>query len=232
MNPTKSRRCKSLFVVNVILLFLPSLLHGSESSGGQNTTNSTNAIIPSGSPEDQLRLGRAYYRGEGVRQSYEKAGFWFRKAADQGNAKAMNNLGILYLEGQGTSKNEAEGYRWIRKAAEAGNSGAAYLMGILLIQGRGVDKNTTEGVAWLRKAADAGNTDALARLGQDTYFGDDGVTKDLKAAVVLIKAAAEKGNPWACETLGLLYLHGNGVPKDAEKANEWLGKGTHASLPL
>jgi TPR repeat protein len=81
----------------------------------------------------------------------------------------------------------------------------------------------------LKKAADAGNADALAKLGQDTYFGNDGITKDPTAAIPLIQAAAEKENPWACDTMGILYLKGEGVPKDSKKATEFLSKGTHAA---
>jgi hypothetical protein len=142
----------------------------------------------------------------------------------------MHNLGVLFLTGRGVPKDPAQGYHWIRKAAENGDPGSAYVTGLLLIKGEGVQKDSKEGVEWLRKAADADYPDALARLGQDTYFGDDGITKDPKAALPLIQSAAEKGNPWACETLGLFYLHGELVPKDEKKAGEWLVKGKHAFI--
>ena len=178
--------------------------------------------------EDQFLLGRAYARGEGVSLDYETAGFWYLKAAEKGNLKALHNLGILYLMGRGTPKNEPEGYRWIRLAAEKGDAGSAYLTGILLLKGTGVKQDIAAGVTWLRKAADAGNADALARLGQDAYFGDDGIKKDLTAAIPLIRSAAEKGNLWACDTMGILYMKGEGVQKDEHLGQAWLSKGSHA----
>lgn len=213
------RAIKSLLIIPILLITsLPTALEASTEAQPGNP----------GNPEDQFLLGRAYARGEGVKPSFVTAGYWYRKSAEQGNLKAMHNLGILFLEGEGTAKNEPEGARWIRMAAEKGDPGSQYLLGILLIQGRGTPQDTGSGVEWLQKAANAGNPDALARLGQDHYFGDDGFPKDLQKAVPLIRAAAEKGNLWACDTLGLLYRKGEGVPKDEQLSNEWLSKGAHA----
>jgi len=216
----------SFFFVAIFTLIVtsPFRVFGSESlmspspSPSILSTNTRNA-------EDQFLLGRAYYRGEGVQQSYEKAGEWYRKSADQGNLKAMNNLGIMFLEGQGIPKNEAEGYRWIRMAAEKGDPRASYLCGLLLCQGRGVSTNSEEGIQWLKKSAAMGNSTAEAKLGQDYLFGDDGVKKDPEAAFPLIKKAAEMGSPWACASMGHFYYLGQHVPADREKAIKWFKKG-------
>ena len=233
MIPIIQRPFQSIFVALLFFLASPGLLDTAEATESSLTTGTnlvtTNAIPTAQNAEDQFRLGRAYFRGEGVQQSYEQAGLWYRKSADQGNLKAMHNLGILFLQGLGTPKDEAEGYRWIRMAAEKGDPLSISLCGILLCDGRGVAKNAPEGLIWLHKAAEAGDANALARLGQDAYFGDDGVPKDHQAALVLIRAAAEKGNPWACDTLGHFYFRGELVPQDKKKASEWLAKGPHAA---
>jgi hypothetical protein len=215
------RTLTSLYISLIFIVFPSAFAAETGPPPGISNGNTKNA-------EDQFLLGRAYARGVGVKPSYEMAGYWYRKAAEQGNLKAMHNLGILFLEGQGTPKNEKEGARWIRRAAEKGDPGSQYLLGVLYLKGRGVPQETVSGVDWLKKAADAGNADALARLGQDYYFGDDGFPKDLQRAVPLIRAAAEKGNLWSCDTLGLLYRKGEGVPKDEKLSNEWLSKGAHA----
>jgi len=176
--------------------------------------------------EDQFKLGRAYFRGEGVPQSYEKAGYWYQKSADQGNTKAMHNLGIMFIEGIGTPKNEATGYFWISKAADLGDQGSQELKGILLAQGKGVSKDTTQGIALLEKAAKLGDRAALARLGEDYLLGGDGIVKDPKKAVPYITEAAKAGSPWACGALGQLYLRGQaGLPCDKSLAEPWLKKG-------
>lgn len=50
---------------------------------------------------------------------------WFRKAADLGDAFAMNRIGRLYKYGQGACKDEAEAKRWFQKARAAGYKGRA-----------------------------------------------------------------------------------------------------------
>jgi TPR repeat protein len=45
---------------------------------------------------------------------------WFRKAADQGDAKAQLNLGACYFRGEGVKQDKAEAVKWYRKAAEQG----------------------------------------------------------------------------------------------------------------
>lgn len=58
----------------------------------------------------------------GIEQSYEKAVYWYRKAAEQGNMVAQHNLGNCYYKGEGVTQNYNEAIQWYRKAAEQGDS--------------------------------------------------------------------------------------------------------------
>jgi TPR repeat protein len=61
----------------------------------------------------------------------------YRKAAEQGYARAQNHLGRMYADGQGVEKNENAAEQWYRKAAEQENADAYGNLGWLLItQGR------------------------------------------------------------------------------------------------
>ena len=46
---------------------------------------------------------------------------WYRKAADQGDAKAQSNLGAMYCHGQGVAQSYKETAVWFRKAADQGH---------------------------------------------------------------------------------------------------------------
>jgi TPR repeat protein len=46
--------------------------------------------------EEAYKTGLKYYNGNGVTKDYTEAMRWFRKAADQGNARAQYNIGVLY----------------------------------------------------------------------------------------------------------------------------------------
>ena len=52
------------------------------------------AKAEAGDAEAQVKLGDMYYFGRGVPKDYTQAVSWYRKAAQQGYAKAQYNLGV------------------------------------------------------------------------------------------------------------------------------------------
>ena len=72
----------------------------------------------------QNNLGVCYYNGQGVSKNYEQAVYWFRKAAEQGNAVAQNNLGECYRDGDGVEKDLDMAKYWFRKSMAQGNDNA------------------------------------------------------------------------------------------------------------
>jgi hypothetical protein len=73
--------------------------------------------------EAQTDLGLMYANGEGVGRDYDEAVNWYRKAAEQGDAKAQNALGVMYHNGFGVKRDDKEAKKWFRKAAEQGYYG-------------------------------------------------------------------------------------------------------------
>ena len=61
-----------------------------------------------------------YDLGRGVREDDAEAAHWYRRAAEQGLAKAQNQLGIMYSFGRGVREDEEEAVRWFRRADEQG----------------------------------------------------------------------------------------------------------------
>ncbi|MFZ2168120.1 MAG: tetratricopeptide repeat protein, partial [Methylococcaceae bacterium] len=53
-------------------------------------------------------------------QDYNQAVAWYRKAAEQGHAKAQFNLGVMYKKGQGVPQDYAQAYMWLNLAAAKG----------------------------------------------------------------------------------------------------------------
>lgn len=70
------------------------------------------------------RLGLMYSKGEGVKQSKDKAFEWYLKAAEAGNAAGQYNAGLFYEDGTGTSKNREKAIEWYKKSAEQGYESA------------------------------------------------------------------------------------------------------------
>src|SRR5467141_3205298 len=84
-----------------------------------------------GDAKAQYELGRAFFSGTlGVAKDEAEAVKWFRKAAEQNDARAQAALGVRYAKGQGVAKNKAEAVKWYRKAAEQNVADAQYNLGV------------------------------------------------------------------------------------------------------
>ena len=56
-----------------------------------------------------------------MQQSDAEAVKWYRKPAEQGQAKAQNDLGLMYEDGRGVQQSDVEAIKWYRKAGEQGD---------------------------------------------------------------------------------------------------------------
>ena len=114
-----------------------------------------------GDAKARYELGRAFFSGTlGVAKDETEAVKWFRKAAEQNDARAQAALGVRYAKGQGVAKNKAEAVKWYRKAAEQNVADAQYNLGVCYDSGEGVAKDEIEAYKWWLLAAGHGNDDA------------------------------------------------------------------------
>ena len=170
--------------------------------------------------EAQFDLGMRYSKTK----NYPEAVKWFRKAAEQGDAKAQFNLSVFLEEGIGVEKNEIEGQKWGQKAADQGYAEAQCGLGLNYTYGfGGIAPDKTEGAKWFRKAAEQGLATAQYYLG-DCYAVGRGVQKNEVEAVKLYQKAAEQGNAGAQYKLGQCYFKGECVAKDRVEAVKWFRK--------
>ncbi len=146
---------------------------------------------------------------------------WYRRAAEQGDARAQYNLGVMYAEGLGVPQDAAAAVAWYRRAAEQGDATAQNNLGAMYAEGLGVPQDAVEAVAWYRRAAEQGDATAQSNLG-GMYDQGRGVPQDDAAAVAWYRRAAEQGHVRAQYNLGGMYADGLGVPPDAVEALMWL----------
>jgi TPR repeat protein len=78
---------------------------------------------------------------------------WWRKAAEQGYARAQFSLGVMYDKGTIVPEDDAEAVKWYRKAAQQGVANAQAALGNMYAQGEGVPENFVQAYAWLNLAA-------------------------------------------------------------------------------
>ncbi len=158
------------------------------------------AKATAGDPAAQYQVGWHYEHpdaiwGEGYTESetsphdYVKAAFWYRKAAEQGYAKAQYDLGGFYLFGHGLPVDYAQGIMWLRKAAEQGHPSAQTDLAHFYLTGKYVPQDYALAMSWYRKAAERGNPDGQSGLA--TMYEDGlGVPQNYTEAYFWMSLAA------------------------------------------
>lgn len=178
------------------------------------------------SAKAQYELGVKYATGKGVQQDDAQAVYWYRKAAEHGDADAQNNLGVAYENGQGgLAKDGAQAVFWYQKAADQGEAAAQSNLGAMYYNGLGgLAKDEAEAVRWISKAAEQGNADGQRNLA-NMYNEGRGVVKDDAEAVRWWRKAAEQGDAESQYNLGVMYENGRGgLAEDDAQAVSWYQK--------
>jgi hypothetical protein len=130
-----------------------------------------------------------YANGDDVEKDQVEALKWYRKAADQGDARAQFNLGVMYANGRGVAEDYVEAARWFRKAADQGNAKAQFNLGVMYYNGDGVEKDYAEAYAWWDIAARTDPDAAKLRDNLENKMSPQQVgeaqkrTKELKALI-------------------------------------------------
>lgn len=111
-----------------------------------------------------------------------------------------------------------------RQVAESGEAWAQYELAKQLLGANPPDE--IEAQVWMGKAANQGLAIAQATQGAMLLAGE-GTTADPKRGIELMTAAAVAGLESAQYQLGLVHMHGMGVPKDSTSAAIWFLVGAH-----
>ena len=110
--------------------------------------------------EAECRMGKYCYDAG----DYAKARYWYKRAADRGDGRAMNMQGLLRsLEKYGLY-NERKAVEYFRQSAEAGYGWGMYNLAHCYENGSGVQKNLKLAGEWYAKAADEGIEPAIEWL--------------------------------------------------------------------
>ena len=78
-------------------------------------------------------------------------------------------------------------------------------------------------MSYLERLVEAGRTDALIMLGTALVNGE-AASRDPQEAIRLFSLAAEKGESFGNECMGMMYYEGDAVPGDFQKAFEFFTK--------
>ena len=83
---------------------------------------------------------------------WEQAISWYKKAAENGHAKAQFAMSCLYCEGLGVEEDHKKGFEYALKAAEQGLAEAQIACGHYYFHGEGVEEDIQKAIHWYTKA--------------------------------------------------------------------------------
>ena len=212
----------------------------------QEAINWLKKAIDNGDTQAYGSLGKCYFR----LQNYQEAINWLKKAIDNGDAQAYGWLGICYAQLQnyqeainwlkkdidngdtqaygslGSCYSELQNYQeainWLKKAIDNGDTIAYVSLGSCYVQ----LQNYQEAINWLKKAIDNGVIEASINICY-AYYMTNNYVEAKKWANTIIN---QKGNAFmGYRILSLLNMYGLGVPKNKDKAFEFIAKAIDAA---
>ena len=134
------------------------------------------------------------YQTDSNRLDKNRAIYWYKKSAAQGNPNAQFNLANAYYEGTGVSANLPQAANWYELAAKSGVPEAQLNLGYMYSRGRGVKRNDKLASLWYKVAAERGNAKAQSNLGY-RYCNGVGVEKSLQQCAFWVKKAMDQRHP-------------------------------------
>jgi TPR repeat protein len=173
--------------------------------------------------------------GEMLRQSEpEDALRWFMAAGNLGQTEAMVFAGQMMASGRGVGAPDLRGAAdWFSRAAEKGDSGGMYALAECHLFGKGVAKDPRRAIELLTAASALNHPRAMNLLGDLYRKGVPGLLEpDFQKSARLFSQAKDLGFLDAQGNLGVLYIYGQGVPKDEAKAFALFKEGAEKGNPL
>ena len=184
--------------------------------------------------------GERLYREGGAlleKKRFDEAIPMLRTASELGNASAARTLGDCYLAGDGVKQSYKLAAKWYEFAIVLGNEVVKYRLGVLYAMNLGVRFDAKRAEQLLREAKEAGSEHAEkeilnlkkrrnARLSQRVYSTACTIYHrgDKTGAISFLVLAVKMGNARAAYMLGCMFDCGDGVTRDAFRAETYFAK--------
>jgi len=123
-------------------------------------------IARSGDPTASYGIGKIYRLGQGLRyRDFEKAVYWYQRAAGRGHVPAQYELARLQFEGLMVPRDIDEMMFWLWRAALSGHAESQIMLGVVYEYGEpGVAANPMEALKWYLIAARNGTPKLVPRV--------------------------------------------------------------------
>ena len=169
-----------------------------------------------------------------IPRNYEKAIYWYSKAAEQKSeyrGAALYRLARCYKDARGKNRDHKKAYEMLKALSEIDCSkiklteeaeftaNAAVTLAHCYYDGIGTEKNVEKAIAIWKEYAQKGHETACRNLGTE-YLSGKYLKRDYEKAFYWTQKAAERGDVIAINNLGWCYEKGYGTRKDINRAVE------------
>jgi uncharacterized protein len=173
------------------------------------------SLAATGDAKAQIDLAIRLRDGKGISKDDVKAMQWAHRAADAGNADALDFVGFAYLRGSVVKRNPAIAIGYFKAAADE-SAQAAFNLGQCYYGAQGTEQDCAKALEWWEKAAMKGHGRAAAAAAMAFHSGE-GIPRDPAKARRLAERAAELGNAGGLVFLGELQFQAGEI--EAAKAS-------------
>jgi len=208
-----------------ISLFAALLMSLATSSA--NDLSDLQSKAAAGDVKAQIDLAVRLRDGKGIAKNDTEAMRWAHKAADAGNADAIDFVGFAYLRGAVVKRNPAIAIAYF-KAAANDSAQAAFNLGQCYFGAQGTEQDCAKALDWWKTAAERGHGRAAANAAM-AYHSGEGIPANPVLARRLAERAAELNDPSGLVLLGEMHFQAGDL--DAAKANWTKASKLHPTTP-
>lgn len=175
-------------------------------------------------------LAQFYFRGESVAKDEQKAVELIKKSAANGHIDSMLQLAICHHLGQFAEQDYQKARDLYLQLDKANIVKAQFNLAIMYENAQGIEQDVNEAIKYYTKAGENGHLEAQIKLGNSYKASQSTVGQDLAKAFSWYHKAAshvaiDPKNEYvlkAQQELGVMYLTGEGVEANPQKAIELL----------
>jgi uncharacterized protein len=207
---------QTAFVISLMIVDLPA-----------KTIAELQSLAATGDAKAQIELAVCLRDGKGITKDDAEAMLWAHKAADAGNADALDFVGFAYLRGAVVKRNPQIAIAYFKAAAHE-SAAAAFNLGQCYYGAQGTEQDCEKALEWWKKAAERGHGRAAANAAM-AYHSGEGVKVDAALARSLAECAAELNDPSGLVFLGELHFQAGEI--EAAKAHWTQAAKLHPTTP-
>lgn len=166
---------------------------------------------------ERIRLSEITFEDERMQDEQNEEETALTVSAHWQMVNAYREAKYVLCDDDSTWAEQEEAIRTLERLWEMGFTAAAHQLGKCWRDGLGVLPDDEKAEQWFRRSAEAGNDFSQYALGK--FLQSE---KRIGEAIAWYEKAAAQGNQYAAYRLGKLYLQGEDVPKDVDKAADYL----------